>query len=869
MNEFLYDSTMDGKWAFKPDYYPDVVPDKEIAARFEAMPDKAQALFKEIFQHNYESRGTLHDAVVDFANEEYDPQIEAAKKAGRMGEVKELEDAKARVLEQTSRVFDTQDAMPYTPVKREGKWAAVGKSREYLDAEEREDQKEMDRLRPDANHYIVAFRDSVGEADILEQNLRDHFGDDGYAAAFPRDQIPEGAINNKELYLTMDRMKKSVLGVLNPDSKLYGKINRLMTDYFLHSVSEGSARKGELHREGISAIDPTTGEVPDMMRAYYSRATANANYVSSMSSSREMNSAWIAASKEASRVPASMKKNMQRLYNEVAWRYANNLSFQPNRMVDKIVRGVSVWNLLSSPFYYLQNATQAVLISHPLLASMVGYGKASAHLAEAYAEWGRMTKDTGLLDRIDYGKADPKFKEVMDYLIAKGHLDAGYAGEHGNWEMNGNGLLPQAWNKTDRFLRMMPQRIEVMNRTVTGLAAYTSLIEKGMSPEAAMKAAGKLIDDSHGDYSGFNTPRAIQQFGNFGKVALQFRKFQLIMGGTVVKQFNMMFNGASNAEKAQGLKALTFLSAHLAAVGGVVGLPGAALLGPAIGLIQSKLDPEKDGRWHDWQEDLRLSLGAGGEGHKRDWFKDMLYKGAPYALLGMDTSDRLGMGNIAALAPYTDLPRALDSPAQFAETTGKMMLGPSGGILSNLVQGWGFGMEQGDWTRAAESFVPKGASNILQARRLLADGLTNKRGDVLIKPEDISGMDAFYTAIGVRPSHLVNQAETASALYDATQFYDQKSTGLRGQFAKAAKAHDTAKMAEVRQDWREMQQAQIKDKLKPDPFSSLIKSPQEQRKRERGTLGGVETTKQNRRFVANLLMANDLQEARQLEDEPY
>ena len=427
--------------------------------------------------------------------------------------------------------------------------------------------------------------------------------------------------------------------------------------------------------------------------------------------------------------------------------------------------------------------------------------------------------------------------------------------------MANEGVFPAAMNKGAQFFRQMPQRVEIMNRAVTAMSSFRAALKDGMSRQEAMEYAGKLIDDSHGDYSGWNSPRPFNS--DVGKVMLQFRKFQLIMGGLVGKQLHQAFwdGNATRAEKVQALKSLSFLTAHLAAIGGIMGLPGANLLGAVVGNIQNLMDPEKK---HDFEEEMREALGAGGEGAKRNWWADFLYKGAPYSLLSMDTSDRLGMGNIVALAPYSDLPEALGSKEKMYEALGKFALGPSGGMLGKLVDGFGFGMEQHDWTRAAEAIAPTGISNAMKAYRFKTEGLTNKQGDVLLPPDEISGVDAFYTALGVRPRVLVNQAQRASTAYDTTEFYKAQTDRLTNQYAAAFKAKDAAKMQDLRDAWQKMNVARREQKLQPEPMSTLIKAPAKQMKTERQAIGGVATTKANRMYIADLMFSDNPQAARDL-----
>jgi hypothetical protein len=56
-------------------------------------------------------------------------------------------------------------------------------------------------------------------------------------------------------------------------------------------------------------------------------------------------------------------------------------------------------------------------------------------------------------------------------------------------------------------------------------------------------------------------------------------------------------------------------------------------------------------------------------------------------------------------------------------------------------------------------------------------------------------------------------------------------------------------MAEARNDWQKLQDSRVKNGYKRQPMSELFRVPTEARKRERGVVGGVETTESNRRFV--------------------
>lgn len=869
VSKFLYDSTISGKWGYAPPGIANAVVDPKLAERFNAMPDEAQKVIKDIFKFGNDSRAQMRDALVANVNAEFDPLIRDADTAQEQAK---WERQKARALKNFDNIYAIANGKPYSPLKREGAWAVVGKSDAYRAAEKAKNTKLIDELAQDPKHYFVDFRDTSWEAEALHHHVEQQFGGEG-AYYFERSKTPPpGAINSEELYLAFSQLKNAVAAGAD-GSKTSERLQRMVNDLYLHSLAEASARKAELGRSNVSAVDPVTGETMNMVEAFVSRGNATANYIASIENGPQIQKALTDMAAEMHQLPSHMKTDGSRMYNEMMYRYTANLGKQPNRMADKIVRGVSLWTLLSSPFYYAQNFTQAALISAPVLASKYG-GGAYGHIFQGYADFVNMTKAGGARGGVlDFTKAPADVadkvdangnvieKGILHRLAERGRLDAGYSNELGRWEMDGDGLLPKSWNVVDKFLRRTPQWVETANRVATGIAAYRAHMEgKADTKEnrdAAFEVASKLIHDTHGDYSGFNSPTPFTASGSIGKVALQFRKFQLIMGGLIAREFHRTFKGATPEERMQGFKALGFLGAHMAVAGGILAQPGMDMLGPVIGALMNLIDEDDDKDWSNWQEDLRVALGAGGEGAQRNMLADFLYKGAPYALLSMDTSDRLGMGNIASLAPYSDLPEALSSKEKAKQQIADLMLGPSGGLVSKAIDGWGFGMQQGDWVRSVEALAPSGLSNLMKAVRLKNEGLTSKQGDVLVPAERVSDLDAFYTAMGVRPRSLVNQAERRSTEYSAEEYYTAKTTQLKRDYVKAVKAKDGAARQAAEDEFEAIQKARLRDGFARQPKSTLLKAPQAQAKREKGVIGGVETNKQNREFVARMMFADD------------
>ena len=662
-------------------------------------------------------------------------------------------------------------------------------------------------------------------------------------------------------------MKRAVAGETAEGSQLAARMQRLVNDLYLHALAETSARKSELGRSNVPALDPVTGETFHMMHAFSSHAQSTANLIGAMHSGPELNSAIFAMQKEAQSLPVSQRREAQEMVNQMMYRYTANANVQPSRVADRIVRANSLWTLLSSPFYYIQNLSQAVLISLPILASKYGYPGAVAHMMTGYKDFIQIANGSGgFMNRIDFSKhSDPEMRDLFKFLADRGRLDAGLSTESQHWETTGDGVVPKAARLADRFFRRLPQFIEISNRVATGAAAYRAAMAAGKTKEVAYEEASKLIYDTHGDYSGFNAPTPFHQMGSAGKVLLQFRKFQFIMGSLIGKEFHRAFfkKGVSREERMQGFAALGFLTAHMAAIGGALAIPGANILGPIIGALMNLVDQDDDKDWSDWQEDLRMALGAGGEGAKRSAWGDFLFKGAPYALLGADTSDRLGMGNILALAPYLDINESSTKEHIQAELF-KAAMGPSGNLINKAIDGWGFGVQQHDWSRMIETMAPAGISNGMKAYRLATEGLTASNGDVLMKPESLQGMPAFLTALGVRPRALVNEGDRRSVAFQTNEFYNTKVSQIKGEYMQAVKANDSAGKQSAIADFKTLQAARRRDGLMPQPLGNLLKAPAEQKKRERGIIGGVETTKANRMMAMHMLYADTPEEARAL-----
>jgi hypothetical protein len=846
VNALLDNMTQRKAWAFQPAWIKTPVTlDPELKAAYDALPPKAQATVRAVFNHGHETRAQLLTGLNSRINAEFDPDIAAAQSPE---ERKILQDRKARALKMVSRIHDADPNVPYAPRRRSGDWAVIGMSAQYKAAKDAGDSKVMDELRSNPDHYWANFYDTGYEADAMRAKVAEKYA---HAQYFQRSKVTDADISGAEIYLAFGDIMGKVQGMVAADPSDANKsLARLARDLYLHSLAEASARKSELKSFRVDATDPVTGEKLDMMKAFVTHGQATTHFIAALHNAPEISKAIRDMAKEAQGVADKDRTSAERLRNSLMYRYTSQLNLPPHRLVNKITRGVSVWNLLLSPAYYATNLMQVEQMSVPLVAGRVGYMKAQAQFMRAYREVAPMFRSISERMKLDDAPAD--VKDLLQHLLDRGRLDAGLSQELGDWQMGGEGVLPTAWNAVDSVLRYLPQNIETLNRVVTGIAAYRSAKALGDSEAAAREYASKVIFETHGDYSGFNAPGAMTRLGGFGKIALQFRKFQLIQAAYMVRLVNQSLSGETKEQRMLAMKALAFTLAHAGVLTGLVGMPAAATLGPIVMmLIGAATGDDKD--WKDWETSLHKWLDSQGF---PQWFSDLLYKGAPYAG-GVDMSGKVGMSNMTALFPYTDAPTALKDRDSFAATVGQIAGGALMGIGGKLVDGAEFLRDQ-DYYRALEAIAPTGViQGSLKAARLETRGVETKSGDRLLKPEEIDAAASVLAVLGFQPSQLADQSERRSAAFQAGEHYKDETTHLKRRYARAAEARDTQAMAKLRAEWEELQAARQRQGFKRQPMATLLKAPREQAKREAQVIAGVPTTKQNRGFVKQMAGSED------------
>jgi hypothetical protein len=829
VNEFLFESTRTGKWGYGK--YRDV----KMGAAFDALGPKAQQFVKDVFAHGDATLSNKKKIVLEATNSEYDAMIKVAQDlVNTTTDEKDLKKAKenlaavkaekAATLKRFQTLFRIREGMPYAPIKRTGNYVVIGKSAEYIAAEDRGDTATTKKLESDPDHYHVSFVDTKWQA----RNLKDNLAEQG---VFPDPQFAKRAESFDEMFSgeaalpavtklrnAVDARATTPSGAKDPTA---GKLLNIISQLYLEALAEGSARKSEMRRRGVA------GEV-DMLQSFTQQGRADANFLASVEFEPKIQDA-LQQMRNQSRIGDRERKS--EIFDELTKRYAGTLDPQPSPFINALTNMASKFFLASSPGYYLQNLTQPFMMSLPAMAGRHDYTKAAAELAKAYGELGPLFKDVKLFDeQFDFSKVPADVRKAINELVNQGKIDIGLATEINEYKVEADNKLSKFAQRLNKGMRLAVQKVEATNRLSTAIAAYRLEFARTKDADKATQYAADILTDTHGDYTAFNAPRAFNT--QWGKVALQFRKFQLIQIAFYAKLIRDAFTKPD--ERAAAMKTLAYSLGHTAVFAGMMGLPGYAAISAILGFFGDEDEP------YDLTAEMRKALGP-------EW-ADMIMRGAP-TVVGMDLSGKIGAGNMLSIMPFSNAD--LSTNAGRAEALGTLMGGAAFGMTSRIIDGLGL-IASGDYYKGVERVMPKGVSDALKAGRQGAEGMTRRNGDVILPDSEISSLDTVFTALGVPAVEQTVTYERQNRMRDLTKNFQDRTTRIKNDYAKAVREKDTAAMAEARTAWTKLQQARQRNGLTPQPVSNLLKAPQEQAQREKRTVGGVQYREGQRKLAEDV-----------------
>jgi hypothetical protein len=815
VNRFLFDSTREGKWGYGK-YRND-----DMGARFDALSPESQAYVEAVFAHGSEMLAKKKKLVLDSTNSEYDAMIAVAKADGDTTAEVRLTKEKEATLKRFQTLFRLRDGIPYAPIKRNGSHVVIAKSKEYLAAEAANDKKRITELESNSDHYHVSFTDGKWEARTLQQELNDQgFFDEVQIAE--RDNVIDEMFSGHSALRELTKMRSRVDAQAKDGDKSSAKMLNLISQMYLEALAEGSARKSEMRRRGVA------GEV-DMIRSFAQQGRADANFMASVKYNPQVQDAL---QEMRNQVKKGDRERKSEIFNELAKRYVQSLDYNPTPWLNKLTRMSSLYYLATSPAYYLQNLTQPWMMSVPAMAGKYNYVQASNALFKAYTELGGVMKSAKLLkQQFDFDKVPSDVRDAIKELVNRGKIDIGLDTEMGEFKVEGDGYVARKISAADKALRLAVQKVESINRLSTAMAAYRLELAKNGSKEDAINYADRILTETHGDYTSFNAPRAFNT--GYGKVALQFRKFQLIQLSFYAKLIKDSLQGA---DRAAALKTLAYSLGHTAVLAGVQGLPGYVAISWAINALLGDEDDK-----YDLTSELRKAIGD-------EQVANLVMRGAP-TLVGADLSGKVGAGNMLSIQPFSKAD--LSTPSGIAEYVGTLVGGASLGMTTRMIDGLGL-MLSGDWYRGIEQTMPKGVSDAMKAYRIANEGMTRRNGDIILPPDEVSAMDTLFQAIGVQPVEQTVAYERQNLMKATTQNFTERTAKIKNDYVKATREGDSEAQGEAREAWKKLQDVKRREGVNVSPLSELLKAPAEQKKREKMTVGGVQYTKGTKKLAEEI-----------------
>ncbi|OHD21341.1 MAG: hypothetical protein A2Y38_16530 [Spirochaetes bacterium GWB1_59_5] len=814
-NKYIAESTYQSKWGFLPDWYEKDVQttvDAAMATQFNALPKEAQAIVRDVFKFGSEQQKRFDESV----NANLDPK-DRVKRNQRYGS-------------------------PYAPLKRFGDHVVVGKSAEFIKAEDALKQgsitqTQLDDMKSNEKHYYVEFVD--GDFEAIQRR-------DELAATNPNltwDKKPlqdEHRDLNAMSFTMLERLKNQIAN--DPDTKAKGvtkaALTSLANQLYIAQLNHLHANKSQAQRLNVKGYDN------DMMRAFVSQGRAEAALIASLKTHAATEKS-LQAIKQAARQDDN-QDTKTRIANEIMRRHVALLNHKETPIQDKLMAVNSAYFLLTSPAYFLTNATQPFVMSLPYMTASHG-GKAWGVLAGAYKQAFSLVKffkntqldATHLKGFNEVGQEAAALQSLLDENL----VNIGMEIELGEVADYGGNKATKALKGGMKFLRMIASNVETLNRVSTAVTAYrlayTEALNDGAAAELAHTKATAYARDviikTHGDYAGYNAPSLLMQ-GAYGtmpvKVLGQFKKFQFIQAGLLIGTAKQALSAADPGERAVARKILAHTLGMQVALAGSLGLPLSGALASALAAMGGDDGEDKEAY-------LRRLIG-------NPTLAQFILHGAP-AAAGLDVSKRIGMANAFNPLPFAD---SGTTNKDTAKNLFISAMGPSAALSLRAAQGMDY-MGKGQYWKGLENFIPNGlATNLSKVARYESEGVTNSRGDIVMKPEEVGVMTDALQVLGLPTTVLTDRSWKAGVAYDQKQHFQSEAAKIKREYTEAIQNHENP--AEARKAWMDLQAQRVKQGFKRQQMSELIGAPREQAKRERQVVNGLPYEKTDKRYIERL-----------------
>lgn len=872
VGEYILDATLNEAWGYAhKSVFKDVGEYIKHVAKLDETHRKAEQTMRKRFNALSEAQQEVVKDYFETGVRELNTQLQLLKEkldARRMPAVAEAEGKEIDEIEESPELkrirhdIEHLQKYPYAPLMRAGTHMVIVKSPAYKkaerdlevrskafnqmkekDKEDREWLKEardnLEKLKASPDDYIVEFVNGAGTAREVGDRYRGEMPGADIVVAERIEQLQSEIPGYQQIERWANVLAKNIEdGTVDELSQTHARalaneLKKVLGTLYIRSLADNSAKKRQLKRRNVKGFNR------DVFQNLAAAAPSSANLLAYTRYSDELADNIREIGTEVKKLRGDARMTASEFQNELI-RRENMIGKQYNDFTNGIMRFTSMWMLLGNPAFYIQNLTQPFMMSAPYMAARHGfdvYKKFGKTCVEVF----KLMKSDADLSKLEKMMNDPKVApkdkpltmdewRALDHARRHGHLDIGITQDFGDAIRSDNKAANVAFGVTEKLTKWA-RVVEMYNRVATFLVAYRLEKAKGNSEAAAGAYADEVIYQTHGDYSAFNAPR---WFGMTGlhRIATQFRKFQLIQAGLMIRLAANSFKGATPEIKAEARKQLLYIMSTYFAATGLKGMPFVFALMPAFALGDEGDDDE---------DVLRKAIGD-------KQLADFLVRGIP-AGFGLDVSGKVGAENMLSLMPYTDA-KFSDGRAG-ANSLLAGALGPSASLVQRFYTGMQY-FAQGDNWKAIEQLTPGIVSNSLKGYRIATEGFTTKAGDQVLKPEDYDFGDAITQALGFQPRVMTDRMRVQDSLIRHKESFDADKNRIYMDFKKARREGDHAGMNQARREMLKLAAEARKQGLTGYTIQNMINAANEQRRRERQAVGGVGTNKNDRQFVKKM-----------------
>jgi hypothetical protein len=757
---------------------------------------------------------------------------------------------------------------PYFPLGRVGDYYAVGMSprvAELMDKKEESgltsaETTELNGLRKQASQYKSSSFRTLREAKEAATKMKKEMGSGYFNEVAER--IQEG-VSGLPNFAKLEDYITSQLG-----GETRAEVQNMLSQMMFDMLPEHHALKSAMRREGIH------GENENMRQVFAKSSLSQAHYISRLQYGEQLNEALQKVAKAARR-----DHDMRTIENELKLRAKLSMVDSQSALTDLAVNASYFAHLGLSPAFLISNMTQVPMITAPWLYARHGLNNSRMAMAQAIVDSAKIIKTTykdgdwrselNWNEQFPVGSREDRMlrtlsdRSALDITVEH-DLAAVASANHGffddkiskvtNGHLGGLGDVVKLVNTPVRVT-------ELANRASTALAAYRlkweALGSAGLNDEdrhrVATDYARRAVSETQLNYSELNAPRYMRSLlGSkpLARLVFQFRKYQQGMLYLVTKNIADAFAGATKEEKRiarrtiGGLYATTFLMA------GTTGMPLMGTVGLAgISNLIAGMFGDDDEPW-DFETEYRNFL--------TDWLgHDMallVAKGIP-AYLGADLSQKVGLAEIANPIPFVQ--RGSTGQSMLANTL-YAAAGAPAGMVGSAMDGV-MQMANGDILKGVEQIVPlKEAKDLLRSYRYSTEGLTDRRGNVVLPPESFSAWDIAFRGMGFTPTKESEYYAANEAMHTAEQAAKDVKNNLLRRYAEA-RMND--KDTDAIQEKIDAYNDRHPEKGVRITVSAMLKAVQQRRKMaEERTSSGLRVGKAQRPFAEEARFAEDDEE---------